>query len=105
MIRLRELREKNKLTLEQVAKALDLKNQYVSNYELEKRRPDYETLKKFADFYNVTIDYILERDSSIDMSYSHVLNQAQKDGFTADDITLALKFIKEARESSAKNKK
>ena len=63
MRRLRELREKRGLTLEQVADALGLRNQYVSNYELGKRRPDFETLSKFADFYHVSVDYLLERDS------------------------------------------
>ena len=59
---LRELREKRGLTLEQVADALGLRNQYVSNYELGKRRPDYDTLVRFADFYGVSVDYILGRE-------------------------------------------
>ena len=60
---LRELREKRGLTLEQVAEALDSKNQYISNYELGKRRPDYDTLSKFADFYGVSVDFLLGRKS------------------------------------------
>lgn len=62
MMVLRELREKRGLTLEQVAEKLDLRNQYVSNYELGKRKPDYDTLSKFADFYGVTVDYLLGRE-------------------------------------------
>ncbi len=62
MIRLRELRTARGLTLEEVAEHLGLRNQYVSNYELGRRNPDYETLKKFADFYGVTTDYLLEHD-------------------------------------------
>jgi len=63
MKRLRELREKRGLTLEQVAQDLGLKNQYVSNYELGKRRPDYEILKSFAEYYDVTTDYLIEHTS------------------------------------------
>ena len=59
---LRELRENKGLTLEQVAEALGLRNQYISNYELGKRRPDYDTLAKLADFYGVTVDYLLGRE-------------------------------------------
>jgi len=66
--RLRELRERKGLTLEQVATELGLRNQYISNYELGKRNPDYETLKKFADFYGVTTDYILD-NSDIENPY------------------------------------
>lgn len=62
--RLRELREKRGLTLDQVAAALGLRNQYVSNYELGKRRPDYDTLSKFADFYHVSTDYLLGHDKT-----------------------------------------
>lgn len=62
---LRDLREKRGLTLEQVAEALDSKNQYISNYELGKRRPDYDMLIKFADFYGVTVDYLLGREPKV----------------------------------------
>lgn len=60
---LRELREKRGLTLEQVADAVGLRNQYVSNYELGKRKPDYDTLCRLADFFGVSVDYILGRES------------------------------------------
>lgn len=102
MIRLRELREKSKLTLEEVAKALGLKNQYVSNYELEKRRPDYETLKKFAEFYNVSIDYILGRDDSEDIEYMRIAKKAKKDGFTPEELDKALELLNLARKNDKK---
>ena len=57
--RLRELRQEHNYTLEYVAQQLGLRNQYVSNYELGKRRPDLETLTKFAHFYHVSTDYLL----------------------------------------------
>ena len=56
---LRELREKRGLTLEQVAEGVGLRNQYISNYELGKRRPDYDTICKLADFFGVSVDYLL----------------------------------------------
>ena len=59
---LRELREKRGLTLEQVAEGVGLRNQYISNYELGKRRPDYDTLCKLADYFGVSVDYLLGRE-------------------------------------------
>lgn len=59
---LRELREKRGLTLEQVAEGVGLRNQYISNYELGKRRPDYDTICKLADFFGVSVDYLLGRE-------------------------------------------
>ncbi len=95
MKRLRELREQHGYTLEQVAEALGLRNQYVSNYELGKRRPDYDTLKKFADFYSVSVDYLLERE---DGEFTRIINKAKAGGITAADLEKALEFLRYAKE-------
>lgn len=106
LIRLRELRESRGLTLEQVAEALDLRNQYVSNYELGKRRPDFDTLKKFADFYNVSIDYILGREniSAEDQKYMRAMQKAKDHGISPADVDLAVEFLARARERDKKQK-
>lgn len=59
--KLAELREKLGLTQEEVANRLKISRAALSHYETNRREPDYETLRKFADFYNVSIDYILGR--------------------------------------------
>lgn len=59
--RLRYLREKRKLSQLELAKKLDMPNQNLSNYERGFRQPDYETLNKIADFFDVTADYLLGR--------------------------------------------
>lgn len=100
MKRLRILREQRGYTLEQVAEALGLRNQYVSNYELGKRRPDYETLKKFADFYGVSVDYLLERE---DGEFTRIINKAKAEGITAQDLEKALDFLKYAKERDSKS--
>ncbi len=97
MKRLRELREKKGYTLEQVATELGLRNQYVSNYELGKRNPDYETLKKFADFYNVTTDYILGK-SDIANPYVNMINEKNNSDFSELD-NVYLSYAKEAQEN------
>lgn len=56
--RLRELREDNDLTQEQCAKiAYISKNSYI-RYENSERIPPLDVIKTFAEFYNVSIDYI-----------------------------------------------
>lgn len=104
--RLRELRDRRGLTLEQVADALGLRNQYVSNYELGKRRPDYETLKKFADFYHVTIDYILghDEDFDYDQDFLRVTEKAKENGVSANELELALDFLLRAKDSDKGNR-
>lgn len=59
--RLKELREDNKLTQYDLAEVLNLTQQTISLYESNKRQPDYETLVKVADYFSVTVDFLLER--------------------------------------------
>lgn len=57
--RLKELREEKGLTQEELALMLGLKRQSISNYENGGRQPDYNTLIKIADFFGVTVDYLI----------------------------------------------
>lgn len=56
-----KLRKGKKLTQQQVAKSLDLTRSAYSQYELGTRTPDHDILNKMADFYDVSIDYLLGR--------------------------------------------
>lgn len=59
--RIRLLRNEKELLQKDLAKQLNLSQQTISLYESNKREPDYETLKKIADFFCVSIDYLLGR--------------------------------------------
>ncbi len=41
---------------------LNLSQNSISRYETEQREADYETLIKIADYFDVSLDYLLERD-------------------------------------------
>lgn len=57
--RLRELRLSRELTQADFANAMDLGESTISFYEADKRSPDYETLVKMAQYFNVSTDYLL----------------------------------------------
>ncbi|WP_079529925.1 MULTISPECIES: helix-turn-helix domain-containing protein [Halobacillus] len=59
--RISTLRKQEKLTQKSLAAKLNIPHQNLSNYEREFRQPDYETLQKIADYFEVTIDYLLGR--------------------------------------------
>ncbi len=61
MNRITILRKKEKLSQSELAEKLNISQQSISSYENGKREPDNETLKKLADFFNVTTDYLLGR--------------------------------------------
>ena len=64
--RIRDLREDKDLTQTEVSKMLNITQVAYSYYELDKRNIPLESLCKLADYYNVSIDYILYRTGKKD---------------------------------------
>ena len=58
---LKELREKAGLTQGKAAEAFNVPVRTYGSWERNERQPDFVTLVKIADFYNVTTDYLLGR--------------------------------------------
>ncbi|MCL2176462.1 MAG: helix-turn-helix domain-containing protein [Firmicutes bacterium] len=56
--RLKELRLKNGLTENQLARKLDLKKESILNYENGKQIPRLKIFLKFCDFFEVSADYL-----------------------------------------------
>ncbi|RAU97135.1 helix-turn-helix domain-containing protein [Paenibacillus sp. YN15] len=57
------LREKRGLTQEDLANKIGISRASLSHYEKNRREPDYTTLTKLADFFHVSVDYLLGRTS------------------------------------------
>lgn len=68
MEKLKELRKLKKITMKELGKVLNLAESTISLYENGKREPDYQTLAKMADFFEVSIDYLIGRKSEINLS-------------------------------------
>lgn len=60
-MRLKELREKRNISQLKLAMDLGLNQNSISRYETGVREADYKTLIAIADYFNVSIDYLLER--------------------------------------------
>lgn len=60
--RLKELRERKRLTQSQLAEVLDVSQQAVGKWELDKASPDDKTLIRIANYFGVTTDYLLGYD-------------------------------------------
>ena len=60
-MRLQQLRKQKNLSQLQLAMALNMNKNSISRYETGEREADYKTLILFADYFNVSIDYLLER--------------------------------------------
>lgn len=59
--RLKQLRKERKISQLQLAFDLNMNQNTISRYENLERQADYETLIRFADYFDVSIDYLLGR--------------------------------------------
>lgn len=60
-LRLKELRKNNKITQKQIANAVELSERNYQYLEYGTIKPSYDTLLKLADYFNVSIDYLVGR--------------------------------------------
>lgn len=67
MIRLKELRTSIGLQQKEIASALNISKQSYSNYELGQREPSLNMLCTLADYFNVSVDYLLGHDCEKEM--------------------------------------
>lgn len=75
MLRLKELRKEKNKTQKDIAKLTGYKQTLVSKWEHGDREPDTETLIKLANYFNVSVDYLIGKDDNTNFSlndnYSH----------------------------------
>ena len=68
-MKLKKLREENNLNQVDVAKIANCSQSNYSKYELEKLEPDLNTLINLADYYNVSLDYLCDRQWNNEIGY------------------------------------
>jgi len=59
--RLKELRRERHISQLKLALDLNINQNTISRYENMEREADYETLIKIADYFDVSLDYLLGR--------------------------------------------
>ena len=64
MNRIRELRTARGLKQVELAKNLSVSQAALSGYETGKYEPDFDTLQKIADYFSVSVDYVIGRSDS-----------------------------------------
>lgn len=61
-MKLRELRKNKKMSMKELGNIFGLSESTISLYETGGRRIDTDMLQKFADFFDVSVDYLLDRE-------------------------------------------
>ncbi len=68
-MRLKELRKFENKTQQEIAQFLNMTQVSYGRYELETSEPTLQTLCKLADYYKVSLDYLVGRDFANDFGY------------------------------------
>ncbi|MBR6940533.1 MAG: helix-turn-helix transcriptional regulator, partial [Clostridia bacterium] len=70
MINLKKLRTEFKISQQQLADAIGVSQQSVNKYENQDVEPDISVLIKIADYFSVSVDYLIGRIPSHDFIVS-----------------------------------
>jgi transcriptional regulator with XRE-family HTH domain len=87
--RLRELRKAARLTQVQFSAEFNISNGTVAMWETGKREPDFSTVISIADFFGVTVDYLIGHDEE---------PASQKGGLSKEDESLILAYHSASQE-------
>lgn len=77
--RLRELRKSNNVSQQKLSKYLNFGYTAIANYESGRNQPSLDTVKKIAQYFDVTVDYLIgasdypKRESDITDKESELL--------------------------------
>lgn len=96
---LKQLRNEKKITQRELANLLNLSPSTIAMYETGQRKPDFETLQKIADFFDVSTDYLLGRTDIRNLYKETVLRETKTSynldvcGLSVDDIAKVEEYI------------
>ena len=65
--RLKEIRKSKSISQLKLAMDLNMNQNTISRYETGQREPSINELIKIADYFNVSVDYLLERTNNPNM--------------------------------------
>lgn len=95
MNRIRDLRKERRLTQAELASVLKVSARTIGFYETGERDPDTDTLRKLADFFCVSIDYLLERSDIKDLTDKALYRPKQESSDLIFEEELPLEAKKE----------
>lgn len=99
-----DLRKAAGLTQGQVAQRLNISPSRLANYEQGLRKPDHETTILLANFFGVSVDYLLGNTAEdptehedIPEDWKQVVRQMRREGYDPDQVLQALRLLTSIR--------
>lgn len=102
--RIKDLCAKQGISMNKLEDTLNFGKGYLS--KLDNSTPNIAKLRKIADYFGVSLDYLMglsktmvpiETTEGLSHDYIKVISKAKSEGFTPEDIELALDMLKMAR--------
>ncbi|MEK4196695.1 helix-turn-helix transcriptional regulator [Paenibacillus sp. FSL L8-0493] len=100
--RLRKLRKDEGLTMKDFGAKFNLAESTISGYESESRKPDLETVNKFANFFDVSADYLMGRTEIPRMEETNLSFYGGPGEYTEDEIEVIEDALRRYREMKSK---
>lgn len=100
---LRNLREEKGLSQVDLAKQLNITSQSLSQYELNKRMPDIDMINRLANYFNVSVDYLLGRTEIKETFYK--TKESANHPYTTSEINILEEIHNLSSESQEEIKK
>jgi transcriptional regulator with XRE-family HTH domain len=92
--RLEELKEEKNITHKQVALSIGINPSAYSKYVRGARQPDIETLIKIADYFEVTVDYLIGHEDKTYIN-KNILQEHLKD--LESDLIKIKKYVNKTK--------
>jgi transcriptional regulator with XRE-family HTH domain len=93
--RIRDLRKERALTQAELAEVLKVSARTIGFYETGQRDPDTDTLRKLADHFCISIDYLLGRSDIRDLADKDLYHPKQESSDLVFEEELPLEAKKE----------
>ncbi len=102
--RLREVRDEKEITQQEVADYLGITRPAYTAYETGNRQPDFDTLTKLANYFNVTTDWLLGRTNARAYPYIQAPHIEGDTPITEESLNIIEAELKKIREELKRNK-
>lgn len=102
-----QLLQRRGITAYKVAKDTGLTQTLLSNWKNGKSIPNTQNLKKIADYFGVTVDYLMTGEdktetkndfSELEGAYFSLAKEAQESGIDPDDIRKIIEIVRSVRD-------
>lgn len=98
-LRIKKLREESGLTQSALAKELGIGASTVAMWETNDRMPTAQFVEKLADYFDVSVDYLLGRTNNkkeviLEGVYFRLASEAQELGVPPEDMEIIIDYYK-----------